>query len=125
MKNVAIGSKYFLVKELSANTVLLKASTPYLSENCMSFFNYSTSLLINQGYKNLIIDLTETEYLNTISVSMLVQKMVELDSIDGSIRLVVTEDKPKLTFSVGNKISQISAYLTVENVLKDFKASST
>jgi anti-anti-sigma regulatory factor len=120
MNNVAIGSKHFLAIELSPNIVLLKVVAPYFSENCVSFFNNSTSLLINQGYKKLIIDLTETEYLDTTSVSMMAQKMVELNSIGGSIKLVVTEDRPRLTFSVGNNISQIRTYLTVENALKDF-----
>ncbi len=119
MKNISVGSKFFHAKELHSDVVLLQVNAPYFSKNCVSFFNNSISLLINQGYKNLIIDLTETEYLDTTCVSMLIQKMIELDLIGGSIRLVVTEDHPRITFSVGNIISQISVYLTVDLAFND------
>ncbi len=99
-------------------TTLVPVLQAMVTQICLN--NNSTSLLIDQGYKYLIIDLTETEYLDTVSVSMLKQKMIALDSIGGSIRLVVTEDKPRLTFSVNNNISQIRTYITVENALKDF-----
>ncbi len=124
MKSAPFGSKYFVAKEINNDIVLLKVNVPYFSENNMSFFNNSTSLLIDKGYKNLIIDLSETEYLDSSSVTMIIQKMTELALIGGSVKLVVGEEQPRLTFSVGNDISKIGIYLTLENALNEMADNS-
>jgi len=113
-------SDIFNATKLETGIVILKLKSPYISLEETQVFLEAITLFVNEGHKNFIFDLSETNYLDSITLTLLVEKINEIDSIDGSVSLVVTETKPRLKYSVGNPLAKLQVYLNVENAVNNF-----
>lgn len=113
-------SDIFKVTKLEIGIVILKLKSPYISIEETKVFVEAISLFVSEGHKNFIFDLSETNYLDSLTLALLVEKIKEIDSIGGSVSLVVTETKPRLKYSVGNPLAKLQVYLNVENALTNF-----
>jgi anti-anti-sigma regulatory factor len=120
MNNIVVENNYFQTKELSSDIILLSLKIPYIRESNVAFLIDTLILLTMRDNKKLVVDISEIEYIDSISVSMLIKEMTKIASIGGLIKLVVSEDKPRISFSIGNPISKIDVYLTLKTAIKDF-----
>jgi len=120
MNNIVVENKYFQAKKLSSDIVLLSSNLPYIRESNVTFLLDALTLLSTRGNKRLIVDISGIDYMDSISVSMLTEEMTEITSMGGSIKLLVSEDKPRISFSIGDPISKIDVYLNLKTALNDF-----
>lgn len=123
MNNSILGNKYLRVNLLGVGLVSLKVAIPNLTENTFRPLDDALNLLIKKNYKHLIIDLSEVDYMNSKSVIALVNKLVDIESLGGSMRLLISENNPTINYSIGNPISEVCAYLNVESAISDFTTS--
>ena len=113
-------SDIFKATKLETGIVVLKLNSPYISIEETKLFVEAISLFMDEGHNNFIFDLSETNYLDSVTLTLLVEKIKEVDSVGGSVSLVVTETKPRLKFSVGNPLANLQVHLNVENALTNF-----
>jgi len=119
MNNIFDKNKYFRANELSSNVVLLTTKLPYLRESNIIFLIDALNLIVTRCHKRLIIDISEIDDIDSLSISMLIKEMKKIISIGGSIKLIVSEDKPIISFSNGDPISKIDVHLSLKTALKD------
>ncbi|MCP5060915.1 MAG: STAS domain-containing protein [Ignavibacteriae bacterium] len=120
MNNNIRYSDIFKATKLEVGIVILKLKSSYISLKETKLFIEAISLFVIEGHKNFIIDLSETNYLDSLTLTMLVEKIKEIGSIGGSVNLVVTETKPRLKYTVGNPLAKLQVCLNVENALNNF-----
>ena len=111
-------TKYFRANELCNDTVLITTKLPYLSE-CNVVFLIDALDLMTDLYNKLIIDVSEIQNIDNLSLSILLKKINKFESTGGSIKLVVSEDKPIISSIRGNNISAIDVHLSLDTALND------
>jgi hypothetical protein len=95
-------------------------SLQYIVKSNVSFIIDSLFFLSRGGCKSLIIDISETEYLDRVSLASLTNAVNELSMIGIKMKLVVSEDKPRFIYSVGSSIPKVDFFLSMEAALNDF-----
>ena len=119
MQNSIYKCNYFNISELGENISLIKVSLQYLVESNVIFIIDSLFFLADRGYRNLIIDISETEYLERASFANLENVIKELSEIEIKTKFIVSKDKPRFNYSVGNPIPNTDFYLSMGSALKD------
>lgn len=108
------------IKKLLVDLVYFKIEQNYLNNEFNSVFGKSIDNLLDEGCNNFIMDFSKIDFLDSDFISLLLEKMKLLAICDGSLRLVVMEDKPRLKFSINDSISKLNLFLSKENALQDF-----
>lgn len=120
MQKSIFKNNYFQINELETNTSLLKVSLQYLVESNITFIIDSLLFMSDRGYSKVIIDISETEYLDRVSVTSLTNAIDELNAIGVKTRIVISKNKPRFIYSLGNPIPKVDFFLGMETALKDF-----
>jgi hypothetical protein len=111
---------FFHIEKLNIGLVLLKVNLQSFKTQETELFINTISVLISEGHNNLLIDFTETQTLDTFTITKLFEKIVEITEIGGSIRFLVTEDNPKMKLLPKEYNSKFNVYLNMNSVVQDF-----
>lgn len=111
---------FFHIKKLNIGLVILKVNLEIFQPQEADLFTKAISVLISEGHYDFLIDFTETESLDTYTVTQIIEKITELESLGGTLRFLVTENKPVLKLSPRKLISKMQVYLNFDEALKDF-----
>jgi len=83
--------------------------------------NQTLDNFINQGKKNIIIDLSRVTYLNSSGMGILISGFSKLKNSGGTLKLANVTNKIEGILSI-TKLNQIfENYATVEDAVKSFK----
>lgn len=118
MNDILASNKYFRANELNSDVVLLTTKLPYLSESNVIFLIDALNL-ISSCHKKVVMDISEIDDIDSLSISVLIKEITKINSIDGSIKLVVSKDRPIISFSNGDPISEIDLHLSLKSAMKD------
>lgn len=108
------------IQKLLVDLVYFKIEQNYVNNEFNYLFGKSIDNLLNEGCNHFIIDFSKIDFLDSEFISVLLEKMRLLTISEGSLRLVVMEDKPRLKFSINDSISKLNLFLSKENALQDF-----
>ena len=113
------GNKYFKASELNSEIVLLSVKLPYLTESNINFLTDAFSLIATKCKKSIIIDISKVSRIDSASGSILFNEINNITSLGHTIKLIVAEDKPVISFSIGDPISRIDLYLNLNQAVKE------
>ena len=111
--------KYFKVNELNADTVLLSTNLTFIKESNLSFLLDALILISTKANKKLVVDISKTDYIDSNCGSMLAETILDLNSHGKSIKLVVSEKKPIIPYSIGHPVAKLDVYLTQKSALHE------
>jgi hypothetical protein len=111
---------FFLIEKLNIGLVLLKVNLQSFKTQDTELLINTISVLISEGHNNLLVDFTETQTLDTFTITKLFEKIAEITEIGGSIRFLVTEDNPKMKLLPKEYNSKFNVYLNMNSVVQDF-----
>jgi anti-anti-sigma regulatory factor len=110
MDNTIVLNKYFRASNLDESTVLLTTKLPFISEynvpyciDALDFQYYNTN-------KMLVLDISKLDYIDSTSIHLISKKITQITSHGGSIRLLVSEIKPRISYSVGDPVVELHKF---------------
>ncbi|HUX59840.1 MAG TPA: STAS domain-containing protein [Ignavibacteriaceae bacterium] len=83
-------------------------------------FNELLHKLIDEGKKNIIIDLAEVKFMNSSGLGMLISGLTTMKKENGQLRLARTTDKIESLLVITKLITIFESFETVEEAVKSF-----
>ena len=118
MDNTIVVNKYFRASHLNVNTILLTTKLPFICEinvpfciDAIDFKGYNTD-------KKIILDISKIDYIDSTSINLLSKKITQITSCGGSIKLLISEIKPRIFYSIGDPVTELYQYFVQETEVK-------
>lgn len=90
----------------------------------VSFKDY-VSEIINNGTKNLIVDLSICEYIDSTFLGAMVSLLKKTNTVDGDLRLVYNKEVPSLLFVLTRMDKVFKTFPTLDEALTSYNVSGT
>ena len=119
MKNINYQKKYFRVNELNSDTVLLYTNLSMIKKSNVSFLIDALELITMKANKNLVVDISKTDYIDSESGSIIAETVLGLESLGKSVKIVVAKDKPIISYCIGDLVANLDVYLSPKSALKE------
>ena len=102
------------------NAVVIELKGNVMGGDDTKEFNELLHKLLDEGKKNIIVDLSEVKFMNSSGLGMLIGGLTTMKKGNGSMKLARTTDKIE-SLLVITKLSQIfESFETVEEAVKSF-----
>ena len=110
MDNTIVVNKYFLASNLNENTILLTTRLPFISENNVPYCIDALDFQYYNTNKVLVLDISQLDYIDSTSIHLLSKKITQITSHGGSIRLLISEIKPRISYTLGDQVTELQKY---------------
>lgn len=110
MDNTIVVNKYFLASNLNENTILLTTRLPFISENNVPYCIDALDYQYYNTNKVLVLDISQLDYIDSTSIHLLSKKITQITSHGGSIRLLISEIKPRISYTLGDQVTELQKY---------------
>ena len=110
MDNTIVVNKYFLANNLNENTILLTTRLPFISENNVPYCIDALDFQYYNTNKVLVLDISQLDYIDSTSIHLLSKKITQITSHGGSIRLLISEIKPRISYTLGDQVTELQKY---------------
>ena len=122
MKQIIFKNDYFEASDIDRKNVLLTTKLVNLEESNVSIFIEALIMLTIKTEKEIIVDFSVLTSIDSHSMKKIYSEVNKINSIGRIVKIVVTEEKPKIGFSIGDPIDQIDLYLTRDEALDGLRA---
>lgn len=117
MQNINTKFNYFKITELNNDVAMISTKVPCVNESNILLLIDSLEL-IKDLYKEIIIDISTIDNIDRFSTTYLSKNISKLQSSGVIIKLIVSKDKPVISFSKGDQFSDFNIYLSLDESLK-------
>ena len=83
-------------------------------------FNDLLHKLIDEGKKNIVLDLSEVKFMNSSGLGMLISGLTTMKKSEGSLKLAGTTEKIESLLIITKLITIFESYDSVDEALKSF-----
>lgn len=83
-------------------------------------FNELLHKLIDEGKKNIIIDLAEVKFMNSSGLGMLISGLTTMKKENGQLKLARTTDKIESLLVITKLVTIFESFETVDEAVKSF-----
>ena len=83
-------------------------------------FNELLHKLIDEGKKNVIVDLSEVKFMNSSGLGMLISGLTTMKRENGSLKLAHVTEKIESLLIINKLITIFESYDTVDDAVKSF-----
>ena len=118
MQNFWEENKYFKANELNQDIILLSTKLPYLCESNIIFLIDALNN-IRAHHNKIILDISQIDDIDPLGSIVLVKEIEKIKLAGGEVKLIVSEEKPRIYFSNGDPITNMDLYLDLKSALKN------
>ncbi len=102
------------------NAVVIELKGNVMGGDDTKEFNQLLHKLIEEGKKNVIVDLGEVKFMNSSGLGMLISGLTTMKRENGSLKLVNVTDKIESLLIITRLITIFESYDSVEEAVKSF-----
>jgi anti-anti-sigma factor len=94
-----------------------------LQEN-VSYFKNRIADLISNGKIKIILNMSETEYISSLCLAVLIDAKGKLTNLDGDLKIAVVSRLVRNLMEITNLVRKIEIFETVDDAINSFKLVS-
>ena len=102
------------------NAVVIELKGNVMGGDDTKEFNELLHKLLDEGKKNVIVDLSEVKFMNSSGLGMLIGGLTTMKKSEGQLKLSRTTDKIQSLLVITKLITIFESYETVEEAVKSF-----
>jgi ABC-type transporter Mla MlaB component len=110
MNNNLIINKYYRASNLEGNTILLTTNLPFISDSNIPYCIEALDLQISLADK-IVLDISKTDHVDSTSLILLIKKITQITSLGISIKVIISKDKPRISYSLGDQVVELNKYV--------------
>jgi len=104
-------NKYFRGYESSSGSILITTQLPFIYDSNVPYLIDALERIVDRNDKQILLDLSHTDNIDNISISLINKKIKHLASNGCFIKLLVTDQKPSMKYSIDDPVSISNEYL--------------
>ncbi len=102
------------------NAVIIELKGNVMGGDDTKEFNELLHKLIDEGKKNVIVDLSEVKFMNSSGLGMLISGLTTMKRENGSLKLVNVTEKIESLLIITKLVTIFESYDSVEDAVKSF-----
>ena len=106
------------------NAVIIELKGNVMGGDDTKEFNELLHKLIDEGKKNVIVDLSDVKFMNSSGLGMLISGLTTMKRENGSLKLVKVTEKIESLLIITKLITIFESYESIEEAIKTFEWSS-
>jgi len=103
------------------NAVIIELKGNVMGGDDTKEFNELLHKLIDEGKKNVIVDLSDVKFMNSSGLGMLISGLTTMKRENGSLKLVKVTEKIESLLIITKLITIFESYESIEEAIKTFE----
>jgi anti-sigma B factor antagonist len=103
------------------NAVIIELKGNVMGGDDTKEFNELLHKLIDEGKKNVIVDLADVKFMNSSGLGMLISGLTTMKRENGSLKLVKVTEKIESLLIITKLITIFESYDSIEEAVKSFE----
>lgn len=121
MKQIILKDTSFEAIDIDRKNILLNTYLSVIKKNNVSKYLEAIISIITKSDKDVISDISDVSSIDTYSLEKIYNEFSKIENTGRKIKLVVSECKPRIKFSIGNPITKLDMYLSTDEAIDGLK----